>query len=96
MGTEAFERDYDEIIAYLVYRLKSPQAAQNLLDAMDTSIRKISDNPFLNAVSRKPTLEKLEYREEFVGNYVLLYSVEEDRVVAKRLFHMTQDYERYV
>ena len=96
VGTEAFERDYDEVLAYLVYQLDAPQAACRLMDEMDASISKIAANPFINAVSRKPSLSVLEYREEFVGRYVMLYRVEDGAIVAKRLFHGGQDYESYV
>lgn len=96
LGTASFERDYDEALAYIVYDLRSPQAAKNLIEQMEESIKRISENPFINAVSQKPTLASIEYREEFVGNYVLLYKVEDEAIVAKRLFHMTQDYQNYV
>ena len=96
VATDAFERDYDSALAYIAYELGAPKATGRMMDAMDASIQKIAGNPFLNAVSRKPTLEALAYREEFIGNYVMLYRIEEDAVVAKRLFHMSQDYESYV
>ena len=97
VATAAFVRDYDSVLAYLVYEAHSPKAAVRLIDEMDHSIEKISRNPLLNAISAKPTLAALEYREELVGNYVLLYRIEEEGlVVAKRLFHMSQDYERYI
>ena len=96
VATDAFERDYDSALAYITYELGAPKAAARMLDMMDASIEKIADNPFLNAISTKPTLEALEYREEFVGNYVMLYRVEGNDIVAKRLFHMSQDYESYV
>ena len=96
VATEAFERDYDSALAYITYNLGAPAAAARMVDAMDESVGKVADSPFLNAVSTKPTLAALEYREEFVGSYVMLYMVEVDIVVAKRLFHMSQDYESYV
>ena len=95
-ATEAFERDYDSALAYIAYELSAPKAAARMIDVMQRSIDTISDNPILNAVSTKPTLAALGYREEFVGNYVMLYKVEGEGVVAKRLFHMSQDYESYV
>ena len=67
-----------------------------MMDAMDRSIDRIAGNPYVNAVSSNPTLAALGYREEFVGNYVLLYAVEGNHIVAKRLFHLRQDYESYV
>lgn len=96
VATEAFERDYDSALAYISYDLGSPRAAARMMDAMDASIAKLQDNPLLNAISTKPTLEALEYREELVGAYVMLYRVENGNVVAKRLFHTNQDYESYV
>ena len=96
VATAAFERDYDSALAYITYELDAPKAAMRMIDAMDASIEKISSNPKINAISRKPTLRALDYREEFIGNYVMLYRIERDVIVAKRLFHMTQDYEAYV
>ena len=96
VATEAFERDYDSALANISYDLGSPRAAAHMMDAMDRFIGKIAGNPHLSAVSAKPMFAALGYREEFVGNYVLLYAVEGDRIVAKRLFPMSQDYESYV
>lgn len=96
IATDAFERDYDEALAYLTYRLGAPHAARRLMDAMDASIAKICASPDINAVSRKPTLAKLQYREELVDGYVLLYRIEGDVIIAKRLFHQSQDYESYL
>ena len=96
VATEAFERDYDSALAYIAYELGAPRAASRMIDMMQRSVDKITENPLINAVSAKSTLEALEYREELVGNYVMLYRVEGDAIVAKRLFHMSQDYESYV
>ena len=41
-------------------------------------------------------LARLEYREELVSGYAMLYRIEGDAIVAKRLFHATQDYESCV
>lgn len=94
--TAAFERDYDSVLAYLSYNLKSPQAAGSLMDQMDAALERLESNPFLNAISRKPSLARLEYREERALGYVLLYRIEGEDVVVKRLFHMSQAYEEYV
>ncbi|MBQ9955220.1 MAG: type II toxin-antitoxin system RelE/ParE family toxin [Eggerthellaceae bacterium] len=94
--TAAFERDYDDALAYLTYNLKSPQAATRLMDEMDKAFAQIAGNPLINAISRKPSLARLEYREQRAANYVLLYGIEGDDVVVKRLFHMSQAYEEYV
>lgn len=96
VATAAFERDYDSALAYLTYQLASPQAAPGLMDAMDESASRLAENPRINPVSSKPSLERLGYREERVGGYIVLYRIEDDAVVFKRMFHASQDYERYV
>lgn len=96
VATQAFERDYDSALAYITYELASPQAAVDLMDAMDRSVEKILAYPEINHISTKPSLARLEYREERVRGYVMLYKIEGEVVVAKRLFHGSQDYESYV
>lgn len=96
VATQAFERDYDSALAYLTYELASPHAAMSLMDAMDRSVDKICAHPEIDHVSTKPSLARLEYREERVKGYVMLYRIEDKAIVAKRLFHSSQDYERYV
>lgn len=96
VATQAFERDYDAALAYLTYELASPRAAVSLMNAMEKSVEKICANPCIDHVSTKPSLARLEYREELVGNYVMLYKIEDEAIVAKRLFHGSQDYENYL
>ena len=50
--------------------------------------------PAIKAVSKKPELRRLGYREYFGENYVIVYRVQEDAVYLLRLFHQSQDYER--
>lgn len=95
-ATAAFERDFDSILAYLTYELASPQTAMKLMDAVGESIERIRENPKIDHISTKPTLEQLEYHEEFVRGYVMLYKIEDGGIVAKRMFHHSQDYESYV
>ena len=91
--TESFEREYDSIIRYHLEVLKAPQAASKLIDELDKAYVKLSDNPLLNAVSRKPVLEEFELREQLVRNYVIVYRVDGDLVYLEHMFHQTQDFE---
>lgn len=75
VATQAFERDYDSVLAYLTYELASPQAAVSLIDAMEKSVAKICTNPKIDHVSLKPSLARLGYLEERVRGYVTLYRI---------------------
>jgi plasmid stabilization system protein ParE len=94
--TDAFARDLDETLAYLCFRLAAPGAAETLLDLLEYQTELISANPELFAISQKASLAKHEIREAYIKKYVILYKIEGTTVYFVRLFHMTQDYERYV
>lgn len=91
--TESFENDYDGALKYLVEVLKSPQAALSLLGEVDNAIGLLSENPFVHAVSSKPTLHARNAREHFVRNCVIVYRIEGDQALFVRMFHQTQLYE---
>ena len=94
-ATKTFEDEYDAVLGYVVEKLKAPQAARTLNEALKDARRALAENPLLHAVSRKPLLEHLELRERLVRNYVVVYRVEEQMVYLEHIFHQTQDYERY-
>ena len=88
-----FDDDLDAIIGYHVKQLAAPKAARTLLDDLDNAIDLIQRFPTVNAVSSKPLLAELGYREQFVRNYVVLYRFDGETVYVARMFHLTQDYE---
>ena len=90
------QRDRDRIVEYLLYELKSPQAALRFLDELDRVVELIGFNPELFAVSQEPRLLKLEYRKALVMKYLALYKVEGQTVKVARIFHSSQDYARLV
>lgn len=91
-----FVRDYDSILEYLMLEVKSPAAAMNLIDEMDEVIATLEDNPYINALSRKSALESMDLREHYLSRYVVLYVVLDSRTVElNRMFHQSQDYERF-
>ena len=94
--TETFEREYDEILQYLVMRLHTPQAAQALMTALDDTCSLLADNPELKALSSKPMLEELGFREWLVKNYVVVYRAEDDFLYLEHIFHQSQDFEMLV
>ena len=91
--TSSFESEYDAIIAYLIEDLGSPKAAKHLADEMDRAGEMLADKPLANALSRKPSLNKLELREHLVNNYVVVYRIEDEDVYLLHMFHQTQNFE---
>ena len=94
--TEAFEREYDDILDYHVNELGSPQAARALADALDDARNLLAANPELSAVSAKPALQTLELREWLARSYVIVYRIDDDRLYFEHIFHQSQDFETLV
>lgn len=94
--TEAFEYDLHNALAYLEETLGEPGAAERLMYGIDAAQVLLSEQPFLNALSRKPWAWGQNYREHFVLNYVVVYTIKDDGVWFLRLFHQRQSYGRFV
>ncbi|HIW75950.1 MULTISPECIES: type II toxin-antitoxin system RelE/ParE family toxin [Gordonibacter] len=90
------ERDRDRIVEYLLYDVKSPQAAGHFLDELDEALDLVCSNPALFAVSREPRLARLGYRPCLFMKHIALYKHEDGVVKVARIFHQSQDYARLV
>lgn len=90
------KREYQDIVAYMVEVLKSPQAALNFLAEFDHQLELISDNPEIFALSRMPELAAKGYRVAFINNYVMLYKAVDNCIFVVHVFHQSQDYAKLV
>lgn len=93
--SKAFEDDLFDIVAYLESHA-SGGVVEGVLRAVDKAKAALAVHPFMHAISRKPSLSDRGYRECFVLSYVIVYRVEENKVLFLRLFHQAQLYERLV
>ena len=89
------EEDLNQYIRYLLMDKKSDQAAKNILDDFEATIRSLkivagSLNPCDN-----PRLKEQGYRRiNFLSHkYFMLYRIDEDTVFVDNIFHELQDYE---
>ena len=71
----------DNLVYYLLYRLKSEQAARHLLDGIDGIYDRLETNPFQFPLSRDVYLANKGYHEAVVPqmDYIVIYDVREDR-----------------
>jgi addiction module RelE/StbE family toxin len=92
------DRDVDDIFAYIMNTLGSPQAAVNFADALDERYAALEENPLMYERSRNSRLAGEGYRKFVVGSYIVLYLVDEERqeVTIVRVFYGRRDYERYI
>lgn len=86
----------DNLVRYLLYRLKSEQAAKHLLDGIDDIYDRLESNPFQFARSRDAYLAHKGYHEAVVPqmDYVVIFDVKEDIVNVVGIFHQLENYQR--
>lgn len=96
--TDAFQRDLDAAIGYIVISLENKIAATALLDAIEKSYDNLEHMPLMYEACHDPALKELGYRKVGVHNYIMVYKVDEDArtVNMMRFFHGRQDYEKLI
>ncbi|NLV21019.1 MAG: type II toxin-antitoxin system RelE/ParE family toxin [Syntrophomonadaceae bacterium] len=96
--TPAAANDLDQIYYYITNILVAPQAADNLLDDIETAILSLCDFPYRYQYSHNEVLRNKGYRKLAIHKYVMLYSVDEENktVIVMRVFYGAMDYEKYV
>ena len=85
------ERDLMEALDYIAYKLGAPQAANDLLDTFDETVRIIAQFPYAYELYRTERPMQDEIRQVPVKNYMLYYAVFQDRVEIRRFIHGRRD-----
>ena len=85
----------DNLVYYLLYRLKSEQAARHLLDGIDGIYDRLETNPFQFPLSRDVYLANKGYHEAVVPqmDYIIIFDVREDTVNVVGVFHQLENYQ---
>jgi addiction module RelE/StbE family toxin len=83
------KNEIDDIAEYIAIELHSPNAADNLLAAMEKSISRLERHPFSCPVYYSDAPLEHEYRKLVVKNYIIYYYVDEAKklVTIARVIH---------
>ena len=92
------EQDYGEIVHYLGDVLRSRQAVASFVRRLDECLHHLQETPEMYEFSQEPLLRARGYRKFLIGNYVALYLVDtkNQKVWIARIFHGSQDYQKYL
>lgn len=95
---KAAEEDVLAIVDYLAGDLDNKQAAERWLTEYVGITDKLRDHPHMFEFSRAPGHRQRGLRKFLIGRYVALYTVDETKkqVLIHRIFHGTQDYQKYL
>ena len=94
--TEHAHDDLDQIVSYIIGDLSNPSAALTLLNAVEHVYEKLAETPNMYGLCRKPLLSRQGYRKAPIGEYLMIYKVDEDAklVYIERFFSHLEDYEK--
>lgn len=87
--------DFRRIIDYLLFKLKSEQAATNVANDMENTINQLSHVAGSLKLCEDSRLKSLGYRTIHFKQhrYLMLYRIESDVVYVDSIYHDLQDYE---
>lgn len=96
--TNDAEADLDNFIRYLLFEKQNPQAAQNVLNDYDATIKHLRQVAGSLKLCEHPKLRQLEYRRiNFLNHkYFMLYRIVNHVVFIDNIFHELQDYEKKI
>lgn len=88
--------DLDNILYYILFVLKSEQAAQNVLDDFDLTKNHLARVAGSIGLCENPCLRERGYRRlEFQKhNYFMMYRLEGSVAIVDAVFHDLQDFEK--
>ncbi len=88
----------DDIVYYLLFRLKTKQGAEHLLDALDQIYMRLEENPLQFPLCRDLLLSNRGFREAVVPqmDYIVIFCVQDDTVSVVGIFHQLENYIRRI
>ena len=91
---KAYE-DIDQIFSYITEILYNEVAAENLIDKIEQSVRRLQEFPYSCSYVSDDLLKEKGYRKLVVDNYIVFYLVDETekRVIVMRILFGAQKYE---
>lgn len=87
------QRDLTEIVSYIANCLQNPTAAYRLAEQIVEAADRLANYPYSNPVYRPVSPMRCEYRRVNVNNYLLFYTVEEEKqtVTVQRIIYGNRD-----
>lgn len=95
--TKAYD-DLDEIYSYIAGELYNEDAAENLMNKIESSIMRLRDFPFSCSFVEDNVLRSKGYRKLIVENYIAFYIINETmkHVVIMRVLYGGQKYQDFI
>lgn len=96
--SELAEKQYDNILNYLLNRKKNPQAISNVMEDFDYTVGQLKSKADVFGYCRDERLRAMGFRKlHFKSHrYLFVYRIQSDRVIIEGMYHELQDYENAI
>lgn len=96
--SELASMQYDKFLEYIYFVLENPQAADNLMQDFDDTIKTLEEQADHFGYCRSERLRKLGFHKIHFKKhrYLFVYRVKNDRVIVEGMYHELQDYENVI
>ena len=83
----SFQQELDAVVDYISLTLEAPRAALNLVNKLDTEIKRLKEFPNAHRLYRPIKPIKTQYRILTVKNYLVFYVVLEKHIEIHRIIY---------
>jgi len=92
--TERAEELLDNLVYYLLHRLKNEQAARHLLDSVEEIYDRLEENPHQFPFCRDGYLSHKGYQEAALPDmkYLIIFKVDKTKIYVLGVFHELEQY----
>lgn len=96
--SELASTQYDKFLEYIYFVLENPQAADNLMQDFDDTIKILEEQADHFGYCRSGRLRKMGFHKIHFRKhrYLFVYRVKNDRVIVEGMYHELQDYENAI
>lgn len=96
--SELAEKQYDNILNYLLNRKKNPQAVSNVMEDFDYTVGQLKSKADVFGYCRDERLRAMGFRKSHFKShrYLFVYRIQSDRVIIEGMYHELQDYENAI
>ena len=91
-----FEDDLNEIVDYITFELNNPEAANRLVNDVESAILERQDNPIAYAPYQSIKQRPCRYYRINVHNYSIFYVVLEDVMEVRRIIYKRRDMDNII
>ena len=96
--SELAEKQYDNILNYLLNRKKNPQVVSNVMEDFDYTVGQLKSKADVFGYCRDERLRAMGFQKlHFKSHrYLFVYRIQSDRVIIEGMYHELQDYENAI